>query len=166
MQNVIKEGEDKGLKVGREAESQETDEKKTARKTDSTHHISFSVCCAALYVRGAGRENAEEFFCVCGVRWYRGAAAEDDRLAAGCQSRGNPMHIWQGLSVYVWDVRAEEVGSWQQRGGRVYSFSMQDTRTWKCIAQRPLSLYVEIILNEWRSDVQTNTPHTQEGILR
>lgn len=101
-------------------------------------------------------------FLVYGVRWYRGAAAEDGRLAVGCQSRGEPHAHLTGLSAYVWDVRADEVGSRRLREGRVSKLSLQDMRTWKCVAQRPLSLYVEIILSEWHSDTQTDT---QEGVL-
>lgn len=40
MQDVNQEGKDKGLKVGREAESQETDEKKKGNSKKSRQHSS------------------------------------------------------------------------------------------------------------------------------
>lgn len=63
------------------------------------------------------------------------------------EQRGPHAHL-TGLSAYVRDVRADEVGSRRLRGGRVSKLSLQDMRTWKCVAQRPLSLHVEIILSE------------------
>lgn len=92
----------------------------------------------------------------------QGSSCRGWQAGCGCQSRGDPMHIWPAcLPMYeMWEQMRWAAGGWGE--GEYLSFLCRDMRTWKCVAQRPLSLHVEIILSEWHSDTQTDT---QEGVL-
>jgi len=68
--------------------------RQAANQMISAHRVGFGICCSASYQRGQEERKRRTTFC----SWCLGSdgrgTAEDEKLAAGYQSWGGPVHSW------------------------------------------------------------------------